>query len=173
MSASELLDYVFMFLAKPSAYKATGSFQVLGRQQYIVRPMVMEDSCTPGTGSDNPAVAGSSGIISDAALAHAPALTERNLREHGISLQQAIEQVFVVLWNNNKSAEDLGAFELPNSSVTCSEKEKSNFSFQGKKEGREIICSRLKGETREEEIYTNRECLLCCSTSFTHWEKGI
>lgn len=58
--------------------------------------MVMEDSCTPGTGSDNPAVAGSSGIINDAALAHAPALTERNLREHGIPLQQAIEQVLVV-----------------------------------------------------------------------------
>ncbi|XP_032666415.1 RNA-binding protein fusilli isoform X1 [Odontomachus brunneus] len=73
--------------------------KVLGRQQYIVRPMVMEDSCTPGTGSDNPAVAGSSGIISDAALAHAPALTERNLREHGISLQQAIEQ-FETWWSS-------------------------------------------------------------------------
>lgn len=67
--------------------------QVLGRQQYIVRPMVMEESCTPGTGSENPAIAGSSGIISEAALAHAPALTERNLREYGIPLQQAIEKV--------------------------------------------------------------------------------
>lgn len=66
---------------------------MLGRQQYIVRPMVMDESCTPGTGSDNPAVAGSSGIISEAALAHAPALTERTVREHGIPLEQAIQQV--------------------------------------------------------------------------------
>ncbi|XP_014473071.1 PREDICTED: RNA-binding protein fusilli isoform X2 [Dinoponera quadriceps] len=73
--------------------------KVLDWQQYIVRPMVMEDSCTPGTGSDNPAVAGSSGIINDAALAHAPALTERNLREHGIPLQQAIEQ-FETWWSS-------------------------------------------------------------------------
>lgn len=55
--------------------------------------MVMDESCTPGTGSDNPAVAGSSGIISEAALAHAPALTERTVREHGIPLEQAIQQV--------------------------------------------------------------------------------
>lgn len=67
--------------------------QVLGRQQYIVRPMVMEESCTPG--NDNPAIAGSSGIVSEAALAHAPALTERTLREYGISLQQAIEKVLI------------------------------------------------------------------------------
>ncbi|XP_011173363.2 LOW QUALITY PROTEIN: RNA-binding protein fusilli [Solenopsis invicta] len=73
--------------------------KVLGRQQYIVRPMVMDESCTPGTGSDNPAVAGSSGIINEAALAHAPALTERNLREYGISLQQAIEK-FEAWWNS-------------------------------------------------------------------------
>lgn len=66
---------------------------MLGRQQYIVRPMVMDESCTPGTGSDNPAVAGSSGVISEAALAHAPALTERTVREHGIPLEQAIQQV--------------------------------------------------------------------------------
>lgn len=59
--------------------------------------MAMEDSRTPGTGSDNPAVAGSSGKISEAALAHAPALTERSVREHGISLQQAIEQVLVAV----------------------------------------------------------------------------
>lgn len=58
--------------------------------------MIMEESCTSGTGSDNPAIAGSSGIIGEAALAHAPALTERNLREYGISLQQAIEKVFVI-----------------------------------------------------------------------------
>ncbi|KYM84661.1 RNA-binding protein fusilli [Atta colombica] len=73
--------------------------QVLGRQQYIVRPMVMEENCTPGTGSDNPAIAGSSGIISEAALAHAPALTERNLREYGIPLQQAIEK-FEIWWSS-------------------------------------------------------------------------
>lgn len=73
--------------------------KVLGRQQYIVRPMVMEENCTPGTGSDNPAIAGSSGIISEAALAHAPALTERNLREYGIPLQQAIEK-FETWWSS-------------------------------------------------------------------------
>ncbi|KAL0125534.1 hypothetical protein PUN28_004564 [Cardiocondyla obscurior] len=72
--------------------------KVLGRQQYIVRPMVMEESCTPGTGSENPAIAGSSGIISEAALAHAPALTERSLREYGVSLQQAIEK-FEAWWS--------------------------------------------------------------------------
>lgn len=69
---------------------------MLGRQQYIVRPMVMDESCTPGTGSDNPAVAGSSGVISEAALAHAPALTERTVREHGIPLEQAIQQVIFI-----------------------------------------------------------------------------
>ena len=63
--------------------------------------MVMDESCTPGTGSDNPAVAGSSGVISEAALAHAPALTERNLREHGIPLEQAIEQVIVFFYRIN------------------------------------------------------------------------
>ncbi|KAL0125535.1 hypothetical protein PUN28_004564 [Cardiocondyla obscurior] len=60
--------------------------------------MVMEESCTPGTGSENPAIAGSSGIISEAALAHAPALTERSLREYGVSLQQAIEK-FEAWWS--------------------------------------------------------------------------
>lgn len=73
--------------------------KVLGRQQYIVRPMVMDESCTPGTGSDNPAVAGSSGVISEAALAHAPALTERTVREHGIPLEQAIQQ-FEAWWSS-------------------------------------------------------------------------
>lgn len=58
--------------------------------------MVMDESCTPGTGSDNPAVAGSSGVISEAALAHAPALTERTVREHGIPLEQAIQQVIFI-----------------------------------------------------------------------------
>lgn len=74
---------------------------MLGRQQYIVRPMVMDESCTPGTGSDNPAVAGSSGVISEAAIAHAPTLTERTVREHGIPLEQAIEQVIVFLSNRS------------------------------------------------------------------------
>lgn len=78
--------------------------QVLGRQQYIVRPMIMEERCTSGTGSDNPAIAGSSGIIGEAALAHAPALTERNLREYGIPLQQAIEKVFVISASIRKSS---------------------------------------------------------------------
>ncbi|XP_043581341.1 RNA-binding protein fusilli isoform X2 [Bombus pyrosoma] len=72
--------------------------RVMGRQQYIVRPMVMDESCTPGTGSDNPAIAGSSGVISEVALAHAPALSERNLREHGIPLEQAIEK-FEAWWS--------------------------------------------------------------------------
>lgn len=62
--------------------------------------MVMDDGCTPGSGSDNPAVAGSSGIISEAALAHAPALTERTLRELGIPLEQAIEQVNFTLFTS-------------------------------------------------------------------------
>lgn len=70
----------------------------MGRQQYIVRPMVMDESCTPGTGSDNPAIAGSSGVISEVALAHAPALSERNLREHGIPLEQAIEKVIMYIF---------------------------------------------------------------------------
>lgn len=69
---------------------------MLGRQQYIVRPMVMDESCTPGTGSDNPAVAGSSGVISESALDHAPALTEKTVREHGIPLDQAIQQVLAI-----------------------------------------------------------------------------
>lgn len=69
---------------------------MLGRQQYIVRPMVMDESCTPGTGSDNPAVAGSSGYICEAAVSHAPALTEKTVREHGIPLEQAIEQVITL-----------------------------------------------------------------------------
>ncbi|XP_076374457.1 RNA-binding protein fusilli isoform X2 [Megalopta genalis] len=72
---------------------------VLGRQQSIVRPMVMDESCTPGTGSDNPAVAGSSGVISEAALAHAPALTEKAVREYGIPLEQVIEQ-FEAWWSS-------------------------------------------------------------------------
>lgn len=74
--------------------------------------MVMEESCTPGTGSDNPAIAGSSGIISEAALAHAPALTERNLREYGIPLQQAIEKV--PLRSTIAEGEDFENFILKN-----------------------------------------------------------
>jgi len=66
----------------------------------------MEENCTPGTGSDNPAIAGSSGIVSEAALAHAPALTERNLREYGIPLQQALKQVLVMLAIAEKTARD-------------------------------------------------------------------
>ncbi|XP_014616855.1 PREDICTED: RNA-binding protein fusilli isoform X1 [Polistes canadensis] len=66
--------------------------KVLGREQYIVCPKIMDDGCTPGNGSDNSPVAGSNAIISELALAHAPALTERTLREHGIPLEQAIEQ---------------------------------------------------------------------------------
>lgn len=58
----------------------------------------MDESCTPGTGSDNPAIAGSSGVISEVALAHAPALSERNLREHGIPLEQAIEKVIMYIF---------------------------------------------------------------------------
>lgn len=66
----------------------------MGRQQYIVRPMVMDDGDGGSGGGDNGAqVAGSSGVISDTALAHAPALTELAIREHGVPLQQAIGQV--------------------------------------------------------------------------------
>lgn len=70
--------------------------QVLGRQQFIVRPMVMDESCTPGTGSDNPAIAGSSEVISETALAHAPVLTEKTVREQGISLEQATQEVITI-----------------------------------------------------------------------------
>ncbi|XP_015183240.1 PREDICTED: RNA-binding protein fusilli isoform X2 [Polistes dominula] len=66
--------------------------KVLGREQYIVCPKITDDGCTPGSGSDNSSVTGSSAIISELALAHAPALTERTLREHGIPLEQALEQ---------------------------------------------------------------------------------
>ncbi|KAJ8673368.1 hypothetical protein QAD02_004630, partial [Eretmocerus hayati] len=71
---------------------------VMGRQQYIVKPMVMEES-NGNSGSDNPAVAGSSGVVSEAALAHAPALTEETLKEHGIPLHQAIQQ-FEKWWSS-------------------------------------------------------------------------
>ncbi|XP_058793021.1 RNA-binding protein fusilli isoform X2 [Phymastichus coffea] len=73
--------------------------KVMGRQQYIVKPMVMEDESNGNGGSDNPAVAGSSGVVSEAALSHAPALTEHTLREHGIPLQQAIKQ-FEAWWSS-------------------------------------------------------------------------
>jgi len=86
--------------------------QVLSKQQYIVRPMVMEENCTPGTGSDNPAIAGSSGIVSEAALAHAPALTERNLREYGISLQQALKQVLIMLAIAERTARDFRTLDI-------------------------------------------------------------
>lgn len=69
----------------------------MGRQQYIVKPMAMEEAESNGsTGSDNPAVAGSSDGVSQAALAHAPTLTEQTLREHGIPLHQAIQQVSLI-----------------------------------------------------------------------------
>ena len=77
--------------------------QVIGRQQYIVRPMMMDESSTKNasstqslnseTGSENLVIAGSSGVVSDAALAHAPTLTEQTIREHGIPLRQAIQKV--------------------------------------------------------------------------------
>ena len=68
----------------------------MDRQQYIVRPMVMDETTENGTGSENPAVAGSSGVVSEAAIAHAPALTEQTLRERGIPLHQAIQQVRLI-----------------------------------------------------------------------------
>lgn len=71
-------------------------FQVMDRQQYIVRPMVMDETTTNGSGSENPVVAGSSGVVSEAALAHAPTLTEQTLRERGIPLHQAIQQVRLI-----------------------------------------------------------------------------
>ncbi|XP_032455398.1 RNA-binding protein fusilli isoform X2 [Nasonia vitripennis] len=74
--------------------------KVMGRQQYIVKPMAMEEAESNGsTGSDNPAVAGSSGGVSQAALVHAPTLTEQTLREHGIPLHQAIQQ-FETWWSS-------------------------------------------------------------------------
>ncbi|XP_033231129.1 RNA-binding protein fusilli isoform X3 [Belonocnema kinseyi] len=73
--------------------------KVMDRQQYIVRPMVMDETTENGTGSENPAVAGSSGVVSEAAVAHAPALTEQTLRERGIPLHQAIQQ-FETWWSS-------------------------------------------------------------------------
>ncbi|XP_024938562.1 RNA-binding protein fusilli isoform X3 [Cephus cinctus] len=73
--------------------------KVMGYQQYIVRPMVMDGGAAGGTGSENPVVPGSSGVISEAALVHAPALTEQTLREHGIPLHQAIQQ-FESWWSS-------------------------------------------------------------------------
>ncbi|XP_046418613.1 RNA-binding protein fusilli isoform X1 [Neodiprion virginianus] len=66
--------------------------KVMGRQQYIVRPMVMDSGGVGVTGDNGVQVAGSSGVISETALAHAPTLTESNLRERGIPLHQAIRQ---------------------------------------------------------------------------------
>uniref|UniRef100_A0ABD2X4I4 Uncharacterized protein n=1 Tax=Trichogramma kaykai TaxID=54128 RepID=A0ABD2X4I4_9HYME len=66
----------------------------------------MEDENNGGrggssNGSDNPAdVAGSGGgVVREAALEHAPALTEEYLREHGIPLHQAIQQ-FEAWWSS-------------------------------------------------------------------------
>ncbi|XP_051159802.1 RNA-binding protein fusilli isoform X3 [Leptopilina boulardi] len=73
--------------------------KVMDRQQYIVRPMVMDETTTNGSGSENPVVAGSSGVVSEAALAHAPTLTEQTLRERGIPLHQAIQQ-FETWWSS-------------------------------------------------------------------------
>ncbi|XP_012276396.1 RNA-binding protein fusilli isoform X2 [Orussus abietinus] len=77
----------------------TAQNKVMGRQQYIVRPMVMDGEGEGNAGSENPVVAGSSGVVSEMALAHAPALTEEVLREHGIPLQQAIHQ-FETWWSS-------------------------------------------------------------------------
>lgn len=70
----------------------------MDRQQYIVRPMVMDETTTNCSGSENPVVAGSSGVMSEAALAHAPTLTEQTLRERGIPLHQAIQQVRMIFF---------------------------------------------------------------------------
>ncbi|XP_066594106.1 RNA-binding protein fusilli isoform X3 [Prorops nasuta] len=68
--------------------------KVLGRQQYIVRPMVMDE----GSFWKN-STTGSGEIVSEAALAHAPTLTEQTLREQGIPFDQAIRQ-FEAWWSS-------------------------------------------------------------------------
>lgn len=63
----------------------------MGWQQYVVKPAAMDRGAE---GADNNAIpAGSSGVLSETALTHAPALTEQFIRENGIPLEQAIRQV--------------------------------------------------------------------------------
>ncbi|XP_043270875.1 RNA-binding protein fusilli isoform X2 [Venturia canescens] len=70
--------------------------KVMGWQQYVVKPAAMDRGVD---GADTNAIpAGSSGVLSETALAHAPALTEEFIRENGVSLEQAIRQ-FETWWS--------------------------------------------------------------------------
>ena len=66
-------------------------FQVMGFQQYVVKPAAMDRGADSGENTAIPA--GSSGVISETALAHAPALTEQLIRDTGVPLEEAIQQV--------------------------------------------------------------------------------
>ncbi|XP_074103071.1 RNA-binding protein fusilli isoform X2 [Cotesia typhae] len=70
--------------------------KVIGHQQYIVQPSSLleasqEDDTSGSTTSNS--------VISETALTHAPNLNEQTLREHGISLSQAIQQ-FESWWSS-------------------------------------------------------------------------
>lgn len=67
----------------------------MGKQQYVVKPMTMEEDSNGNIGSDSSVVAGSIGVLSEAALTHAPALTEETLKNEGVPLERAIKQVIL------------------------------------------------------------------------------
>lgn len=67
---------------------------MIGHQQYIVQPSSLleasqEDDTSGSTTSNS--------VISETALTHAPNLNEQTLREHGVSLSQAIQQVIIII----------------------------------------------------------------------------
>ncbi|XP_057327455.1 RNA-binding protein fusilli isoform X2 [Microplitis mediator] len=71
--------------------------KVIGHQQYIVQPSSMleanqqEEDTSESTTSNS--------VISETALTHAPSLNEQTLREHGVPLNQAIQQ-FESWWSS-------------------------------------------------------------------------
>lgn len=64
----------------------------MGHQQYIVKPSSLDSSQNEENNSSGQSTTPTA-LISEAALLHAPFLTEETLREQGISLNQAIQQV--------------------------------------------------------------------------------
>lgn len=64
----------------------------MGQQQYIVQPSSMDEKQAE---DENTVPAGASGTIGEAALAHAPGLDEEVVKEKGIPLQKAIQEVLV------------------------------------------------------------------------------
>lgn len=67
--------------------------QVMGQQQYIVQPWSMAPNAKQTDDENNSTTAEGSGVVSETALAHAPSLNEQVLKEQGIPLQKAIQQV--------------------------------------------------------------------------------